>query len=104
MDETALIALGILLEESAISSLEKTGDMVLVEGVEDSEQEEDEENEAESTQEEEVFADAAAATARKRGWSKSMPVSGWEDDEDVLAYERTAEAKGKRRKMTKEGV
>lgn len=32
MDETALIALGILLEETAKESLEETGDMVFVEG------------------------------------------------------------------------
>ena len=34
MDETALIALGILLEETAKESLEETGDMVFVEGEE----------------------------------------------------------------------
>ena len=32
MDETALIAMGILLEEMAKESLGKTGDLVLVEG------------------------------------------------------------------------
>lgn len=32
MDETALIALGFLLEETAVEALEETGDMALVEG------------------------------------------------------------------------
>jgi hypothetical protein len=34
MDETALIALGILMEEAALESLGKTGDLVLTEGEE----------------------------------------------------------------------
>lgn len=39
MDETALIAMGILLEEMAKESLGETGDLVLVEGEEDEDEE-----------------------------------------------------------------
>lgn len=39
MDETALIAMGILVEETAKESLGETGDMVLVEGEEISDSE-----------------------------------------------------------------
>lgn len=39
MDETALLAFGILLEEAARESLGKDGDLVFTEGVEDDEEE-----------------------------------------------------------------
>nr|POE51732.1 hypothetical protein CFP56_25939 [Quercus suber] len=46
-DETALLAMGILLEEAARSALGKTGDLALVEAAEEEEVEEKEEEEGE---------------------------------------------------------
>lgn len=44
MDETALLAFGILLEEAARDSLGKNGDVVFTEGVEDEDEEEDDDD------------------------------------------------------------
>ncbi|KAI5283495.1 hypothetical protein KEM54_002089 [Ascosphaera aggregata] len=74
MDHTALIAFGILLEETATSALGETGDMVFVEGVEEG-----------SDQDAAVQLQArASCTGRKRAPS----MSGWRQDEELLRYEK----------------
>lgn len=65
MDETALLALGILIEEMAKEELGETGDLALVEGQELSE-EEDDKTGLESDTTTKSAARAARAARRKR--------------------------------------
>lgn len=81
MDETALIAFGILLEEAARASLAKNGDLVFTEGVADGEADEDQESES---------------RAAIRHGSQQVPV-GFEGDEDFWRRKYA-----KRRKTTKD--
>lgn len=94
MDETALIAMGILLEEMARESLGETGDMVLVEGEEIT----DEENGR--------FAPKIKShrVGRKRANTQSsvLPSSG-DDTEGVVKRKKSKKRKLARRNWTMDG-
>lgn len=70
MDETALLAMGILIEELATEELGDTGDLVLVEGQGLSEDEKDIDIESDTTTH-----SAARAPRRKRANSKGRKTS-----------------------------
>lgn len=75
MDETALIALGILLEETAVEALGETGDMVFVEG-------------------EEISGDEKSGY--ESGWSgKTSSVGTGKDDRQPEAKRRRLSASGR---------
>jgi hypothetical protein len=77
MDETALLAMGILLEEAAKESLGETGDMVFVEGEEET---------------------PVAETAGSRGRRASEAVPGvFGLDEELVGYRRNSKRKRRRR-------
>ena len=72
MDETALIAMGILLEEAAKESLGETGDLAFVEG-----------EEVSNADEPSNGAKMARNSSRKKPKSRSCSVFGGDDDDDL---------------------
>ncbi|KAI5307219.1 ph-response sensor protein [Ascosphaera pollenicola] len=82
MDHTALIAFGILLEEAALTMLGETGDMTLIEGVEEeSDQEVPGPVEAGSVVDESRPRSRASPRGRKRVQSPTF--NGWKQDEEL---------------------
>lgn len=88
MDETALIAMGILLEEAAKESLGETGDMALVEG-----------EEIGNTDAASNGSQVAKKSGRKRNSRRSSTVLGGEDS-DAKEFR----PKGKRKKRKNDRV
>jgi hypothetical protein len=85
MDETALLAMGILLEEAAKESLGETGDMVFVEG-------------EETSPVTERAGSRRSSVARSVGRRASTAVSGaFGLDEELVRYRSSSKRKRRRR-------
>lgn len=88
MDETALIAMGILLEEAAKESLGETGDMAFVEG-----------EEIVNTDDVPTYSQIAKTSDRKRSSRRSSTVLAG-DDSDLKEFR----PKGKRKKRKNDRI
>jgi hypothetical protein len=86
LDETALIAMGILLEETAKESLGETGDLAFVEGEEIIPHVDEQSSDTKAT----------GVSSRKKPRSRSRSVFGGEDDGDLKDF-RSRPRKQKKR-------
>ncbi|EFR00038.1 hypothetical protein MGYG_03044 [Nannizzia gypsea CBS 118893] len=93
MDETALIALGFLLEEAAVEALQETGDMALVEGTVSSDCDPECATGAPSVRSRETSVSAFSTRSRIDGYGSG----GFNDDATTLAYQRKSK---KRRRLS----